>query len=256
MNEQPASPEAPPARLSVTSPEERLAGLYPDDTPGASAVETSEIEDEPADEDAARATSSPDTPASYELAAPDGYDLDPELLTEVTPVLREAGLSNEQANQLLPIAGKIIDRHIDAVEDEFSAMKTAWAKRTMADRELGGDNWSQTKQLMDTAFAYLGFGRDHELRQLLNQTGLGNHPSMIRAFRHFGRLVERSRSGNQREDMADRTRGRSGPRHHHTDRLDALYPDARPRPADAGIRAWSKRQRDRLAGIYPNDKEK
>jgi hypothetical protein len=46
-------------------------------------------------------------------------------------VLRELGLSNESANKLMPLAAKLIDRHIESVEDEFGDLKKGWAAATL-----------------------------------------------------------------------------------------------------------------------------
>src|SRR4051812_21105599 len=48
----------------------------------------------------------PAIPDQYQLTAPEGLTLDPVAIELATPVFRELGLSNEQANKLMPVAGQ------------------------------------------------------------------------------------------------------------------------------------------------------
>lgn len=146
-------------------------------------------------------------PEAYELKVTtkdaEGKDvdveIDTELLTEATPVLKEVGLTNEQANKLAPLVLKVEERVAKRSADAFTALRADWAKQSKEDPELGGANWKETEthvaRALDTFVgpretkAEDGTVVPNEFRQLLDETGLGNHPVMIRAFRKIGEAI-------------------------------------------------------------------
>lgn len=128
-------------------------------------------------------------PEKYELAAPEGFTIDETVMAEADPIFRDIGLTNDQANKLMPLAGKFAERIAAQQNDAFQAMKTDWAKAAKKDPELGGANWSETENLVAKALDAFGAPKDSEFRSLLNETGLGNHPEMLRMFRKIGAQI-------------------------------------------------------------------
>lgn len=125
-------------------------------------------------------------PETYDLKMPDDIELDAELVAEATPLFKDAGLSNDQANKLVPLAIKVQERLLKTQADNFEALSADWAKSAMADAEIGGRNWPQTEVLVAKALDTFGAPAGSEFRKLLDQTRLGNHPEMIRMFRTIG----------------------------------------------------------------------
>jgi hypothetical protein len=197
--------ESPPPDGSSPSTDDRLAALYPDSQsqPGG---------DHALDKDGTGTAAPTEGAASYQLLPPEGFEIDDEILAEVAPVFRELNLDNEQANKLMPLAGKLIERITDATEDEFAVLRADWARQTKADPKIGQANWPETERLIARALDAAGAPIGSEFRQYLNETGLGNHPEMIRIFRYFGTLVDRPAGAraSSRNDV-----------------LDALYPSHR-----------------------------
>lgn len=121
-------------------------------------------------------------------------EIDKALLDEATPTFKELGLTNEQANKLAPLAVKVQERLLTQQADNFTALKTEWAKEAKADKDIGGAKWAETEALaaraLDTFGAPSAKDKDgnetNPFRILLNDTGLGNHPDMIRMFRAIG----------------------------------------------------------------------
>ena len=151
-------------------------------------------EDLSTDDPEAKTNAPAEVRGSYQLTAPEGLEVNDEILAEVSPVFRELNLTNEQADKLMPLAGKLVERITSASEDEFSELKSDWAKQTKADAQIGGANWPETERLVGRALDAAGAPRGSEFREYLDETGLGNHPEMLRIFRYFGTLVGRSRS--------------------------------------------------------------
>lgn len=143
----------------------------------------------------------------YELAMPEGVELDAELLTEASPVLKEVGLGNVKASKLVPIVTKIQERAAEAVQqqmiDQHAATIADWSKETLADPEIGGQNWKTTQANVARALdRFVGpktievVGEDgtkteqpHPFRALLDSTGIGNHPALVKAFAAIGAAV-------------------------------------------------------------------
>lgn len=132
-------------------------------------------------------------PESYALIAPEGLTIDPAALELATPVFRELGLSNEQAQTLVPVAAKWA-RSIQAQGEQqlmgqVAAQRREWFETARNDAEVGGAQWSGSLNLANKALDTLGFAKGSPFRQLLDDSGLGNHPDMIRAWARIGRLV-------------------------------------------------------------------
>lgn len=151
--------------------------------------------------------------ADFDL--PEGVSIDPDLLTEFKTALAGMHLRQEQAQLIADLGVKqarsLLARFADSGRTEQAALleafkvgegsvaardfaqpavlqqqAAAWAAATRADKELGGDrlgeNLAVAKRALD-ALATPG------LVQLLDKTGLGNHPDVVRAFYQAGRLI-------------------------------------------------------------------
>ena len=71
-------------------------------------------------------------PEKYELAM-EGVTLDEGLVAEAEPIFRELGLSNDQANALLPLAPKLMEKaqeaSIQAMIEAGAAQRKGWLAR-------------------------------------------------------------------------------------------------------------------------------
>jgi hypothetical protein len=137
-----------------------------------------------------------DAPDAYEIALKDaeGNDitLDADLLAEATPILKEVGLSNEQANKIAPLALRMMQHGAAQAEAQGEQMLAA-AKKDWLDQfkasELGGAKADETLHTAAKALDALGFTKGHAFRDLLDTSGLGNHPDMITTFYRLGSLL-------------------------------------------------------------------
>jgi len=131
-------------------------------------------------------------PEKYELAM-EGVTLDEGLVAEAEPIFRELGLSNDQANALLPLAPKLMEKaqeaSIQAMIEAGAAQRKGWLDAFHADPDIGGAKREETEHLAAKGLVALGFAKGHPFRAALNETGFGNHPDMIRAFRRIGEMV-------------------------------------------------------------------
>jgi hypothetical protein len=146
-------------------------------------------EEKPADE----AQSAQVAPEAYELKAPEGQELDTEALAAAEPVFRDLNLTNEQAQKLTDAYTQILPKVVERMQAQQSTMiadqRKAWADEAKADPEIGGKNWDASIASSAKALDRLGAPAGSPFRQLLNDSGLGNHPEMIRMFAKIGNVV-------------------------------------------------------------------
>lgn len=132
-------------------------------------------------------------PEAYELTAPEGMALDKESLDAAAPVFRELGLSNEQAQALMPVAGQFAQKIADSLNQQILASvateRKQWLETARSDTEIGGANWDKSIATAAQGLDRLGFPKGSAFRNLLDESGLGNHPDMIRAFARVGKVV-------------------------------------------------------------------
>ena len=142
----------------------------------------------------AAAPPAPEAPQAPAAKAPDKYDfksadgkVDPTVLTKFEGLARELDLTQEQAakliDQLHPEASK-------AQQTQLEAARTGWMEASKVDKEFGGDKLQENMAIAKKALESFG---SPELTKLLNESGLGNHPEIIRAFYRAGKQIT---SGN------------------------------------------------------------
>ena len=122
-------------------------------------------------------------PEKYEFKLPEGIQLDANGTTAFSEVAKELNLTQEAAQKVLDKMGPVIaGRHAEVL----TQAKAQWVEGARGDKEFGGDklteNLAVAKRALDT------FGTP-ELRTLLNESGLGNHPEIIRAFFRAGKAI-------------------------------------------------------------------
>lgn len=142
----------------------------------------------PNQDDPAKPNDEPVTgaPEKYELAAPEGYELEPETTAAFEGIARELNLTNDQANKLVPLGAQLVAK-VEAKQAEAHQQQVAkWAEDTKADKEIGGEKF-------DASLATALKARDRfatpELKDLMDQTGLGNHPEVVRLFHRIGTAI-------------------------------------------------------------------
>lgn len=138
-------------------------------------------------------------PEQYEFKAPEGQQFDAAVIDAFSEVAKELNLPQEAAQKVLDKVAPVI---ANRQAEQLQAACTEWADTAKADKEFGGDklteNLAVAKKGLDT------FGTP-ELRTLLNESGLGNHPEVIRAFYRAGKAISEDRviTGTQGAGAAD-----------------------------------------------------
>lgn len=146
-------------------------------------------------------------PEAYELTAPEGFSLDAKHVEAATPVFKELGLTNDQANKLMPVAAEFAKDIASGIEARQLQEVTAWRNERLteakADPEVGGAKWDESIALSAKALDQFGATKGSEFRNWLTETGLGNHVEFIRMFSKIGREV--GEGGFTRADAGAKT---------------------------------------------------
>jgi len=129
------------------------------------------------------------------VTLPDGMSMDAVSWEKFKPIAKELGLKSEGAQKLVNF---LVERDRGRATEEqasWNAQTETWRAEIQQDKEMGGANLDATKLASRRA---VEFGGGKELRALLNETGLGNHPVVVRALSRLGKLLaEDSIAGGQ-----------------------------------------------------------
>ncbi len=168
-----AEDSTPEAQTAPSTEDNADTTQQADDSQGQAAAD----DGAPTGESEADTTDEPTgAPETYEFTPVDGQEFDPEAIKAFEGVARENDLSQEAAQSILDTMGEVMQARRQAVVDD-------WLEQARSDKELGGDKLDQTLATAQKALDSLG---SESLRTLLNDTGLGNHPEMIRFFHSVG----------------------------------------------------------------------
>ena len=208
-----ASPSSVPNAVAATADK-----LYGDTkataTQGQQAADAAAAGKEPAPADAAKTKAPAEAkaaPETYEFKAPEGRVFDSEVIAEYSKVAKELNLSQEAAQRVLDAVGpKLAERQAAQIE----AVRNGWADNSKADKEFGGDKLTENLGVAKKALDQFGTA---ELRSLLNESGLGNHPEVIRFMYRAGKAISEDRIVTGAAATA-----KSGPKSF-ADLADALY---------------------------------
>lgn len=118
-------------------------------------------------------------PETYDIKTPEGFEVDPDVKTEFETVSKEIGLSQKGAERLVAIQTKLQEKQAERT----AATIAGWAKDVKADKELGGNEYDAKMAVARESLAAFG---DEQLGVLLDKTGIGNHPAMIRFMYRAG----------------------------------------------------------------------
>lgn len=122
-------------------------------------------------------------PEKYEFKAPEGREFDAKVLEQFSEVAKELNLSEADAQKVIDkIAPALAAKQTEVVE----AARAQWETDAKADKEFGGDKLTENLAVAKKALDQFG---TPELRELLNTSGLGNHPEIIRAFFRAGKAI-------------------------------------------------------------------
>lgn len=122
-------------------------------------------------------------PEKYEFTPPEGKEFDAEVIGQFSDIAKELNLSQEAAQKLVETMGpKIAERQMAQIE----MVRNEWAQQAQTDKEYGGEKLQENLAVAKKALDSFG---TPELRALLNESGLGNNPEVIRFMFRAGKAI-------------------------------------------------------------------
>ncbi len=105
----------------------------------------------------------------------------------VEALSRDLDLTQEAAQKLA--ASRAADRTAatEAQQKAVADARTGWVNEVKADKELGGDKLAENLGVAKAGLKH--YDPDGKLAELLDSTGFGDHPEVIRYFHRVGKAV-------------------------------------------------------------------
>lgn len=171
---------------SVTNEEQKVVNA-PAETAAAQSAENAPVEP--------IAEGKNTSPAS-QLAWPEDVSFSKEAIDAFVKLAADLHLPPEQAQQLIDFEARFARQTLQ----DNAAQQAKWAQETQT---FFGPAWQEEVSLAVRAADTFG---GPELRALLEETGLGNHPVIVRTFNEIGkRISEDVSSGGNPSAGADKT---------------------------------------------------
>ncbi len=147
-------------------------------------------------DDAVVTDAAPETYDTTAWSMPEGVEFDSEGFEAIEPVLRELNLPQEKAGLLMSAyAEKIVpmiqQRTIEQFDNSAAELKANLARDLLADPEVGGKKIDESKAMAAKAIAHAIPKAEErsEFSTFLNESGLGNHPLLMRLVAGYGRAL-------------------------------------------------------------------
>ena len=181
----PAAAPAPAAPAAGTTETTVLTPTAPATAPAAGATETKTPEQIQQEADAAAATKKEadaakptGAPEAYtDFTLPEGIDMDAGTLDAFKGLAKELNIPQEAAQKLIDLQTTMVAKQADEYQKAVVAQGQKWAAEVKSDPELGGENYD--KSVASAIKVIQSFG-DPALTELLNDSGLGNHPALFK----------------------------------------------------------------------------
>ena len=123
------------------------------------------------------------------LTFKDPEHIDQDLLKEATEIFGESKLSVEQAQKLIQLQEKFIEK----TNARYHETVDGWIKEAKKDPEFGGKDYEKNMAAVNKAFKEYG---SEALGKFLDDYRFGDHPEVIRMFYRIGQtLKEDSKAG-------------------------------------------------------------
>lgn len=181
-----ATSTAPAANADATAPAAAATALAADANQQTSTDDAAKA----AEADGAAKAAEKVVPEKYEIKAPEGVTLDAEALGEFEGLAKELKLTQEEAQKVADIGPKLAQKWAAQQAEAIQTAAAEWAATSTADKEFGGDKLAENLAVSKKALDAFG---TPELKALLNDSRLGNHPEVIRFMYRAGKAISEDR---------------------------------------------------------------
>jgi len=126
----------------------------------------------------------PDTYEDFKL--PEGMEVDDELVKDFKEIAKEGKLSQATAQKVVDLQTKTMTRAGEELTERWEKTQKEWREETENDGEYGGKDLDKSVAFAKTAIT--SFGND-KFAELMESTGMGNHPEMLRFLWNVGKAT-------------------------------------------------------------------
>jgi len=178
--------EAAQSEGSVLTPDAPTTPAQPDPAPAAEG-EAGKGEGEGKDTEADGKPADAGAPTEYaDFTLPEGTEIDADVMTEFKGLAKELGITQEAAQKLIDLQASMEQKRAETLQQMVADQSQQWANQVKNDPEIGGENYDQSVALAVKTIETFG---SPELRTLLNDSGLGNHPELVKFCHRIGKAI-------------------------------------------------------------------
>ena len=145
---------------------------------------------------AAPAQDAPKTPEQIQQEAyedfklPEGMEMDADVLGEFKNLAKELNIPQAKAQQLIDFQTQLANKQAEQYQAAVTKQAQDWAASIKSDPEVGGENYD--KSVASAIKVIQSFG-DPALTELLNTSGLGNHPALFKFCHRISAAISEDR---------------------------------------------------------------
>jgi hypothetical protein len=125
-------------------------------------------------------------PEKYEFQRAEQLAVKEHVLEEFQNVAKDMGLSQSKAQALIDLANKNAVAQQQAQQEAWNKQRETWVNELKSDQDFGGQKFDETISRAQRALT--NFGSDN-LKQLLNDSGLGDNPELVRLLAKVDRAT-------------------------------------------------------------------
>lgn len=213
---------------TIPSTTETTTSNKPTAQPNATITKPAEGETLLTDKKDDEAKDTPKAPEAYTaFVAPEGVTLDPKAIEAATPIFKELGLTQDQAQKLVNLQAQREADAAKAPKATYDTLRQTWRSEVQADKDIAGYS-VDGKSGIDAVKVDIGRALNtldpklaSDFRQAMDLTGAGDNPAFVKAFWKLSQSVVEGRpvSGRGPSPLGQKAPGAKPP-----SAAQALYP--------------------------------
>jgi hypothetical protein len=128
-------------------------------------------------------------PEKYDFKVPKDSPLSEAEVSSTADIAKSLGLSQEKAQALLDMRVNDRAEYVQAQHDFLQSQVALWGEATSKDPEIAGKGGTEYGANIAAAKQVINKFATPEMVKALNQTGLGNHPELVRMLARIGKAM-------------------------------------------------------------------
>jgi hypothetical protein len=129
------------------------------------------------------------TPEKYEdFKLPEGFKAPEGFQGEVSALAKDLGLNQEKAQKLANTLAEQNKSFVESINQTLDDSQKSWESQLAADKEIGGEKLDANLAVAKAGLK--AFDPEGHFLSVLEQTKLGSHPAVVKAFYRMGLRVQ------------------------------------------------------------------